>query len=94
MDKQFKLSPFDQATHRNQQSGIKTHDEHWHPNHSHAWRGSWNRPMNIDEDSHHPFTVARMTDHNVRGGEDVSDERSILQSSQRDRTDEPNQTAA
>lgn len=37
------------------------------PNHSHAWRGSWNRPMLVDENSLHPFTVARMTDHNVRG---------------------------
>jgi hypothetical protein len=36
------------------------------PNHSHAWHGTWNRPMQIDEDSLDPFTVARMTDHNVR----------------------------
>ncbi len=41
--------------------------ENYKPNHSHAWRGSWDRPMLIDEDSLHPFTVARMTDHNVRG---------------------------
>jgi hypothetical protein len=39
------------------------------PNHNHAWIGSWNRPMLIDEDKVHPFTVARMTDHNVRGNE-------------------------
>lgn len=37
------------------------------PNHSHAWRGAWNRPMHVDENELHPFTVARMTDHNVRG---------------------------
>lgn len=37
------------------------------PNHSHAWRGTWNRPMHIDENTPHPFTIARMTDHNVRG---------------------------
>ena len=37
------------------------------PNHSHAWKGSWERPMYLDEDSMDPFTVARMTDHNVRG---------------------------
>lgn len=33
----------------------------------HAWRGTWSRPMKIDEKSIHPFTLARMTDHNVRG---------------------------
>lgn len=37
------------------------------PNHSHAWRGTWDRPMLIDEDALDPFTVARMTDHNVKG---------------------------
>lgn len=36
-------------------------------NHSHAWRGVWNRPMYMDEDTMHPFNVARMTNHNVRG---------------------------
>lgn len=36
-------------------------------NRTHAWKGAWNRPMEIDEDLLHPFTVARMTDHNVRG---------------------------
>jgi hypothetical protein len=36
----------------------------------HAWRGTWNRPMKIDEDSLDPLTVARMTDHNVRGGDE------------------------
>lgn len=36
-------------------------------NHSHAWRGTWDRPVHIDEDQAHPFTIARMTDHNVRG---------------------------
>lgn len=36
-------------------------------NYSHAWRGSWDRPMKVDENLLHPFTVARMTDHNVRG---------------------------
>jgi hypothetical protein len=40
------------------------------PNQSHEWRGAWNRPMQMDEDSLHPFTVARMTDHNVRGTDD------------------------
>ncbi len=37
------------------------------PNYSHAWRGSWDRPMLIDENALHPFTVARMTNHSVRG---------------------------
>lgn len=36
------------------------------PNHSHAWKGVWERPMKIDEDLHHPFTIARMTNHKVR----------------------------
>jgi hypothetical protein len=36
-------------------------------NHPHAWRGAWNRPLYIDENSQHPFTIARMTDHNVKG---------------------------
>lgn len=36
-------------------------------NHSHAWRGVWNRPMYMDEDRMHPFNVARMTNHNVKG---------------------------
>jgi hypothetical protein len=44
------------------------------PNHSHAWRGAWNRPMKIDEDSLDAFTVARMTDHNVRGPDAEEDE--------------------
>lgn len=38
-------------------------------NHAHAWRGAWDRPMLMDEDSMHPFDVARMTDHNVRGND-------------------------
>lgn len=41
------------------------------PNHSHAWKGSWNRPMHMDEDEMHPFTVARMTDHNVKGRDEA-----------------------
>jgi hypothetical protein len=53
------------------------------PNHSHAWRGSWNRPMGIDERSHHPFTIARMTDHNVRGVDNEPDERAILKDDSR-----------
>lgn len=40
-------------------------------NHSHAWRGSWERPMRMDEDLLHPFTIARMTDHNVRGNDRI-----------------------
>ncbi|OQW46211.1 MAG: hypothetical protein A4S09_16585 [Proteobacteria bacterium SG_bin7] len=39
----------------------------YEPNYSHAWRGSWDRPMLVDENTLHPFTVARMTNHNVRG---------------------------
>jgi hypothetical protein len=35
--------------------------------HSHAWSAVWSRPMKIDERKLHPFTVARMTDHNVKG---------------------------
>jgi hypothetical protein len=34
-----------------------------------AWRGSWDRPMHLDESSLDPLTAARMTDHNVRGGD-------------------------
>ena len=46
------------------------------PDHSHAWRGTWNRPMLLDERTLDPFTIARMTDHNVRGHDD--DERDEL----------------
>jgi hypothetical protein len=42
-------------------------------NQSSAWRGAWNRPMHIDEKSLDPLTVARMTDHNVRGGDREGD---------------------
>jgi hypothetical protein len=38
------------------------------PRHPSEWRGTWYRPVRLDEDSHDPLTVARMTDHNVRGG--------------------------
>jgi hypothetical protein len=41
--------------------GIKT---------DHAWKGVWERPMKIDENSLDPLTVARMTDHNVRGSDE------------------------
>src|SRR5690349_9167338 len=43
-------------------------------NHSHAWRGAWNRPMFIDENRLHPFEIARMTDHNVRGPDNFAAE--------------------
>lgn len=43
------------------------------PSHAHAWKGTWERPMKLDERSLHPFTVARMTDHNVRGRDEPSD---------------------
>lgn len=46
---------------------LKSHEPNHVPNHSHAWRGAWGRPMKMDEDDLHPFDVARMTDHNVRG---------------------------
>lgn len=36
----------------------------------HAWKGTWERPVKVDEDSFDPLTVARMTDHNVRGSDD------------------------
>jgi hypothetical protein len=36
-------------------------------NDSKAWKGTWDRPVLIDEKAAHPFTVARMTDHNVKG---------------------------
>ena len=36
---------------------------------SHAWEGTWSRPMKISEKGLHPFTIARMTDHNVTGGD-------------------------
>jgi len=35
----------------------------------HAWKGTWERPVEVDEDSFDPLTVARMTDHNVRGSD-------------------------
>lgn len=44
------------------------------PNHSHAWKGAWSRPMHVDENSLHPLEVARMTDHNVRGMDEDYDE--------------------
>lgn len=34
---------------------------------SKSWRGTWNRPVSVDENSYDPLTIARMTDHNVRG---------------------------
>ncbi|MCM2321846.1 MAG: hypothetical protein NDJ90_01130 [Oligoflexia bacterium] len=37
------------------------------PTGGHAWKGTWERPLNVDEKSVDPLTVARMTDHNVRG---------------------------
>lgn len=37
---------------------------------SHAWHGTWDRPLKIPEEGQHPFTIARMTDHNVRGRDD------------------------
>jgi hypothetical protein len=43
------------------------------PSHEHAWKGTWKRPMKLDEKSLHPFTVARMTDHNVRGSDEPTD---------------------
>lgn len=43
--------------------------ENQQPNHDHAWKGTWDRPVNIDEASLDPLTVARMTDHNVRGSD-------------------------
>jgi hypothetical protein len=39
-----------------------------------AWRGAWDRPLKLDEKSLDPFTVARMTDHNVRGMDEEKDE--------------------
>jgi hypothetical protein len=47
------------------------------PNHSHAWKGSWKRPMKVDEDGLHPFTVARMTDHNVKGSDRSSTDEAL-----------------
>jgi hypothetical protein len=40
------------------------------PDHSHEWRGTWKRPVRVDEKTQHPFTLARMTDHNVKGRDD------------------------
>lgn len=37
----------------------------------HAWKGTWNRPVKVDEESFDPLTVARMTDHNVRGADEA-----------------------
>jgi hypothetical protein len=38
-----------------------------------AWRGSFDRPMKVDRQSYDPLTLARMTDHNVRGVDDEWD---------------------
>lgn len=43
-------------------------------NHAHAWKGTWDRPVKVDEDSFDPLTIARMTDHNVRGEDEESSE--------------------
>ncbi len=40
------------------------------PKQPHAWRGVWNRPLKVDEDSLDALTVARMTNHNVRGSDE------------------------
>jgi hypothetical protein len=37
-----------------------------------SWRGSWDRPVSIDEQSYDALTIARMTDHNVRGNDSTS----------------------
>jgi hypothetical protein len=37
------------------------------PSEDAAWRGTWNRPMEINQKTEHPLTIARMTNHNVRG---------------------------
>jgi hypothetical protein len=44
-----------------------TSDKPESKNTSHAWRGTWDRPLFVDENTRHPFTIARMTDHNVKG---------------------------
>ena len=43
--------------------------------HEHAWKGSWDRPVEVDEESLDALTVARMTDHNVRGRAEEDDEK-------------------
>jgi hypothetical protein len=41
---------------------------------SHAWRETWDRPLEVDEDSLDPLTIARMTDHNVRASDKAEPE--------------------
>jgi hypothetical protein len=51
----------------------------------HSWVGTWERPITIDEQSFDPLTVARMTDHNVRGSDqntDTSDESTEIDESE------------
>jgi len=36
-----------------------------------SWRGAWNRPVEIDPKTEHPLTIARMTNHNVRGCDEL-----------------------
>ncbi len=44
---------------------------HEHPEHKGKaveWSsGTWDHPVDIDPESYDPLTIARMTDHNVRG---------------------------
>jgi hypothetical protein len=40
----------------------------------HAWKGTWERPMKINPEGLDPFTIARMTDHNVRGTDENGNE--------------------
>ncbi|HEX4925320.1 MAG TPA: hypothetical protein VFV50_14595 [Bdellovibrionales bacterium] len=35
--------------------------------HPGTFKKAWDRPLNLDKGSHDPLTIARMTDHNVRG---------------------------
>ncbi len=36
-------------------------------NNKKEFKGSWERPVKVDKESMDPLTLARMTDHNVRG---------------------------
>jgi hypothetical protein len=39
-----------------------------------GWSGTWERPVKVDESSYDPLTIARMTDHNVRGRDKKSED--------------------
>ena len=51
-----------------------------------AWQGTWSRPVKVDAASYDPLTIARMTDHNVRGRfDDEESNRSVASKADQDK---------